>query len=322
MRFALIGPAYSIIPPKGWGAVEIIIWEYYKGLTKLGHKVKIINGHHDTFIKEIQEFKPDIVHMMYDDYVSILPLISSIAPLVLYTTHYAYLCSSFLKNTNDGYYISKIKPLVNCFNCKNVYIFALSEDIKNMYKIFGFPEERIIVQKNGASSTDFKYSKVPLYKNRSVSIGKIEKRKRQYIIQKVSSIDFAGQFKNSNFNLQADNYKGHWEKPILYESLTNYTNLVHVSDGEADPLVIKEAIISGLGVVLSEVSCANLDTALPWVDVIPETRINDIDYIQDIVEKNRVTSIIYREEIREYGLINYSWNVIMNEYLEKVNKIF
>jgi hypothetical protein len=322
MRFALIGPVNSIIPPKGWGAVEIIIWEYYQGLIKLGHQVKIINGHPNTFIKEIQEFKPDIVHMMYDDYVNMLPFLSSIVPLVLYTTHYAYLCSSFIKNRNDGYYISKIKPLENSFKCKNVYIFALSEDIKNMYKLFGFPEERIIVQKNGASSTDFEYSNLPLYKNKSISIGKIEKRKRQYIIQNISSIDFAGQFQNSNFNLQLDNYKGHWDKPTLYKSLTNYANLVHVSDGEADPLVIKEAIISGLGVVISEVSCANLDTSLVWVDIIPETRIYDVDYIKNIVEKNRVTSIIHRNEIREYGLTNYSWNIIINEYLEKVNKIF
>ena len=29
MKFALIGPGILSIPPPGWGAVEILIWDYY-----------------------------------------------------------------------------------------------------------------------------------------------------------------------------------------------------------------------------------------------------------------------------------------------------
>ena len=43
MKIALIGPGIMPIPPPGWGAVEILIWDYYKELTTQGHQVEIIN---------------------------------------------------------------------------------------------------------------------------------------------------------------------------------------------------------------------------------------------------------------------------------------
>ena len=43
MRIAQIGPGIMPIPPDGWGAVEMLIWDYYQVLTELGHEVDIIN---------------------------------------------------------------------------------------------------------------------------------------------------------------------------------------------------------------------------------------------------------------------------------------
>ena len=43
MKIALIGPGFSPIPPKGWGAVESLIWDYYINLKKLQYDVKIVN---------------------------------------------------------------------------------------------------------------------------------------------------------------------------------------------------------------------------------------------------------------------------------------
>ena len=53
MKIGLIGPGIMPIPPPGWGAVEVLIWDYYNSLTKLGHNVVIINkmrsnGHEQT----------------------------------------------------------------------------------------------------------------------------------------------------------------------------------------------------------------------------------------------------------------------------------
>ena len=43
MKIGLIGPGIMSIPPEGWGAVEILIWDYYNELKKQGINVKIIN---------------------------------------------------------------------------------------------------------------------------------------------------------------------------------------------------------------------------------------------------------------------------------------
>jgi hypothetical protein len=43
MKICLIGPGIMSIPPPGWGAVEILIWDYYQALTRLGHEVQIVN---------------------------------------------------------------------------------------------------------------------------------------------------------------------------------------------------------------------------------------------------------------------------------------
>ena len=41
MKFSIVGPN-THIPPKGWGAVESLIWDYKVNL-ETGHEVDIIN---------------------------------------------------------------------------------------------------------------------------------------------------------------------------------------------------------------------------------------------------------------------------------------
>ena len=43
MKLALVGPGIMPIPPNGWGAVEMMIWDYYNILKKHGIEVNIIN---------------------------------------------------------------------------------------------------------------------------------------------------------------------------------------------------------------------------------------------------------------------------------------
>ena len=43
MRIVLVGPGIMPIPPTGWGAVEILIWDTKNALEALGHEVKIVN---------------------------------------------------------------------------------------------------------------------------------------------------------------------------------------------------------------------------------------------------------------------------------------
>ena len=73
MKVSIIGPGIMPIPPTGWGAVEILIWDYYQELTKLGHEVQIVNTpNHNDIINQVNSFKPDFVHLQYDDLYQVM----------------------------------------------------------------------------------------------------------------------------------------------------------------------------------------------------------------------------------------------------------
>ena len=76
MKVAIVGPGIMPIPPTGWGAVEILIWDQKLALEKLGHEVLVVNtpNSHDI-LKEIDSFDPDFVHVQYDDFVELIPIL-------------------------------------------------------------------------------------------------------------------------------------------------------------------------------------------------------------------------------------------------------
>ena len=75
MRISIIGPALPI-PPKGWGAVESLIWDMKLSLNKLGHEVQIVNvADPNQVIQMINQFQPDFVHINYDDWVPLYDFI-------------------------------------------------------------------------------------------------------------------------------------------------------------------------------------------------------------------------------------------------------
>ena len=94
------------------------------------------------------------------------------------------------------------------------------------------------------------------------------------------------------------------------------------------PLVGKEALICGLGVVVSEAVAAELDTSLPFIDVIPEEMIlnnenrENIPLIRDIIHKNKKRSRQIRREIRKYGIDTFGLeNILAYEYLPKLQSL-
>ena len=76
MKIAIVGPGIMPIPPTGWGAVEILIWDSKVALEKLGNQVEIINTQSPTeIIKKINNFRPDFVHIQYDDFIELYPYV-------------------------------------------------------------------------------------------------------------------------------------------------------------------------------------------------------------------------------------------------------
>lgn len=313
MKISIIGPGIMPIPPIGWGAVEILIWDYYQELKIKGHEIQIVNTQNrNQIINEVNAFNPDFVHLQYDDFYSVLGSINCKHKAA--TSHYGYIQNHF---PNYGSY----QHIINGFVNSDFFIFCLSNNIKEIYKSLGVSENRLFITPNGARKELFNYTDKPLKKDKSIFLAKITERKRQFLFQNINSIDFVGNKDDHKFNYNMPNYLGEWNKQTLYDNLSEYANLILLSDGEADPLVTKEALISGLGLVISESSTANLDLTKPFIDVIPESKIRDINYVESIINENRLKSLSMREEIRQYGINNFDWSTIVDNYINLIKSL-
>ena len=206
---------------------------------------------------------------------------------------------------------AKIKPRVFC----------LSEGIKQVYNVmFDIPKEKLYISPNGVNCSAFKVVDVPTYPYRSIYLAKIDYRKRQHLFQSIDSLYYAGNIADERFDT-TKNYLGEWSKETLHNNLTEYGNLVLLSDGEAHPLVCMEAFAAGLGVVVTEWGKANLDVDKKFITVIPEKHIHDIEFVEYEIVKNREYSVQHRDEILEYAQ-TFDWkNVIQNTYLPNVNRV-
>lgn len=303
LKISLIGPGEMSIPPIGWGAIETLIWDTYNTLIFLGHDVDIINTQNPVeVIEKINEYRPDFVHVHYDNFINLYPYIQY--PKAI-TSHFGYLERPQMHGNYS--FISE------CFSKIRPNIFCLSDGIKKLYKdVMNIPETKLYLSPNGVKINSFRTSNNPKMCDKSIYLAKIDYRKRQHLFQNIDSLWYAGNIADNRFDA-SKNYLGEWTKDYLYDNLTEYGNLVLLSDGEAHPLVCMEALAAGLGIVVTEWGKANLDDTKKFIDIIPESKINDIKYIESIIIKNRNYSINHREEIIEYSK-NFNWEKIIKEY--------
>tara|TARA_B100000073_G_scaffold316839_1_gene293766 strand:- start:254 stop:1204 length:951 start_codon:yes stop_codon:yes gene_type:complete len=311
MKITLVGPGIMPIPPTAWGAVEILVWDTKNALEELGHEVQIINTKdYRRIINGINAFVPDFVHVHYDEFIPIMPFIQYPAAI---TSHFGYLERREMFNgyINVANEFQKLKPNVFC----------LSEGIQKVYNVmFDVPRENTYVTPNGVNLDRFRRSMDPEHPDRSLYLAKIDYRKRQHLFQSIDSLWYAGNLADNRFDTDK-NYLGEWSKETLYEELTDYGNLVLLSDGEAHPLVCMEALAAGLGVVVCQWGAANLDLDKDFITVIPEDKINDLDFVENAIIKNREYSVKNREEIIQYSK-QFEWKeVIRNHYIPSVEKV-
>ena len=311
MKISIIGPGIMPIPPTGWGAVEILIWDQKLALEELGYEVDIVNTKSPIeIIQKINAYRPDFVHIQYDDFIELYPYIQY--PCAI-TSHFGY-----LEQPNKwGYYHDRI---VKPFQRISPKIFCLSDEIKNVYdKELLIEKSNLYVTPNGVNISKFS-TRDPKYPDRSLYLAKIDYRKRQSMFQSISSLYYAGNNADPNFNTNI-NYLGEWSKEYLYNNLTDYGNLVLLSDGEAHPLVCMEALAAGLGVVVCEYGAANLDTTKDFITVIPESKVRDLKYLEEEIVKNRDYSVSHKDDIIKYAS-NFDWvNVIKDRYIPCVKDL-
>ena len=103
--------------------------------------------------------------------------------------------------------------------------------------------------------------------------------------------------------------------------MTEYGNLVLLSDGEAHPLVCMEAMAAGLGVVVTEWGKANLDDSKEFITIIPESKVTDIAYVEEKIIENREYSVKHRDEIVKYAE-TFDWvNIVKDHYIPNIEKV-
>jgi glycosyltransferase involved in cell wall biosynthesis len=307
MKFVLVGPGIMPIPPPGWGAVEILIWEYYQELKRQGHDVVIVNPlrgspydqHPNTLysrllIQEINYHCGDVVHIHYDCLHYLIPSLT--CRCIFISSHFPY-----IGNTSQyGGYDSIFHAL--CQNDTH-FLCAISKKDYDVFKTFSLHPEKVLYTPNGTAPI-LPLDRPGLYLDKSIYIGKVEPRKKQNVYKCLPNLDFYGKCEDKTFR-SLPCYKGEMEHGALMLLLREYGSLVLLSDGESDPLVLKEALMAGLPIVTTH----NMPY-LPFVFRIPDDRLEDMDYIQEILEKSRVPC----QGVREYAS-QFSWEKVVKDYI-------
>lgn len=125
MKFCLIAPGFLEIPPKSWGAVEIIIWDYKYYLEKLGHDVKIVNINNKKIaLDEINNYNPDICHCHYDYYSDVLNQCNYTTNCMIFRNkeNYKMIAESIDESQYQIDYVLNnfyINNLLNCYSPKS-----------------------------------------------------------------------------------------------------------------------------------------------------------------------------------------------------------
>ena len=280
----------------------------------MGHDIQILNDSNpNKMLNQMHEFEPDFVHINYDDWVPLYPHIKY--PCAC-TTHFAYL--NIDRRDMMGPYKERVFDM---FSLIKPVVFGLSDTVNRAYQyLAGIPQEKLFLNPNGVMLDNFRVTDDPKHSEASIYLAKIDHRKRQFLFQKIKSLYYAGNIAEDRFD-QSKNYLGEGKKETLFENLTEYGNLVLLSDGEAHPLVVAEAFSAGLGVVLSEWATANLDLNRKFISVVPEDMIYNTKYIEHKITQNREYSIHNRQEILDYAK-EFEWTRILTDYyLPNIEKV-
>jgi hypothetical protein len=309
MKICFIAPGEISVPPPGWGALETVVWNQYSNLKKIGYDVSIINEPDSKLtLEKINEINPDIVHLHYGAHYDIMPYVKC---RKIVTNH----DGSFLSSKN--FHESVIRNFL--YDCE---FFILTTWEKDFLLRIGISPRKIKVLPNGVDFNAFNFQAKPKNQDSSICLGKIDKRKNQVFLQSLDSgIFFVGQNTVAEFNPLDSKYLGLWTRAEVYEKLTDYCNLVLISELELQPLVCLEALSAGLGLVISEAASQNLDSSLPFITIIPQDSIHDSEIVSSSISNNRkACANISREKIREYGK-QFDWQNIIKFYDKHISNI-
>jgi len=307
MRIAFVSTGQLPIPAPGYGGIELVLHYYRQILERLGHEVRIVNvmggasiARRLRIVREVNSFRPDLAHIHASKYFNL---------------------SRWLRCR--GIFLTDHAPEVSLATYphhrralrKNTRIICLSENIRRHYLAAGAPPGCAHVIPNGLMTERFRFAEAPRHREHSLCLAVINRRKRQHLLCGIPGLYFAGPVEEEI--ALGENYLGEWSREQVENDLTDYANLVLLSESEvAAALVCLEAMASGLGLVISQTNAANLDTSLPFIDVIAEDKITDREHVAAVIAKNRATALGMRRQIRGYAKKNFDVaQIVEKQYL-------
>ena len=314
MNITLVALGKFQIPPQGYGGTELVIWNIRKILIKEGHAASIVNVKDRNnsilrrwrVVREINASNPDVVHIHTAKYFNLARFIR--CPNILFLDHSPDVSFAEYK------YHRRAK-------IKGAHIISFSEKIKELYAGIGADRDFLHVIPNGVAVNEISFSGSPKYPAKSICLGAVSKRKRQYAIADMVNIDFAGPIMDKTDFLDGA-YKGEWSREQVCRNLTDYANKILLSKAEAHNLACLEALAAGLGLVISEATTDNLDTSMPFINVVPENKIHDREFVAGVIAENRATALAMRKDIREYAKRNFDIEqIVKTKYLPLLSTI-
>ena len=248
----VIGHGEILIPSNAWGAVETVIFEMNKLLFENNFQVSTLNSKSVFTWLRARRSGYDTILLHDDSKVRQTRILWPLSKIIL-ITHYGNAAfpdkwtKKYLQNINKTFHLAN-------------KIVCLSPAIYSTFLNY-FDSKKLIYSPNGTKFSTQLPSTLPV--NRYICLGKVEERKKQfelyeYLSKKRVDIDFYGPIIDQRVtNILERNpasqkfFKGPISRPMLTKILPTYTALVHMSDAEADALVLYEAQVAGLPIIIS-----------------------------------------------------------------------
>lgn len=307
MRIILVGQGSLPIPPKGWGAVEHIIWEYAVRLRAKGHDVQIVNSKWRLAALRcavlVRLRRVDVVH------VHQARALRWVVPLVGKRSQVVATCHEPVDIERDAQTEADL--------ARARHHLVLNDGVGRLVKSLR-PDASVAVLRNGTETNEFGDHRDG--DGRAVCVGKVQRRKRQRELARVLwdagvPCDFVGP--RGDDTLEEGTYElwTEFDRETLRRELGRWSCLVLVSHAEGQALVVAEGLAAGLCVVVSPEASQNLDTSRPFVFVVDRPE-QWPGAVRQAIEANPGL----RDQARAYARANFDMDAVVDGYVRQLQE--
>jgi hypothetical protein len=312
----IIAPGEMPLPSTGWGAVEIIVMKHAESFNELGYEVHILNSWYLTdwlkswVIARLQSKYDTKVILHYDLFAKRTLFFKKLFKFPTFAvSHFGYASQPHRWNPNfkkSFSYLTKFEGVI-----------CLNNSINEVFTKLSLGSAKFFTVSNGCDDTCIN----TFYrKKKYICVGKVEERKRQYEIASMSrfarEIDFYGPISDSRITTLPksiqNKFYGEVTRLQIDKIMQDSSCLILISDGEADALVLHEALSHGLEVIVTKESIGSIDAKHPYVHIINgieemDEKIEEIgsrsNYDPDYIANTHKAQNLWDIKVRELELI-------------------